>query len=222
MWKLPTDLPWFANRGQIIQVVTAIAAFMLGAYIAWPHLKANDFLSAGSILFYLVAASVIFQLRRFPLPQRDSPPLPLPPQPQAVKKDEDPFPTRTKAFTHTFSVGELFVARSHGTTTIKITLRGIVPNTDKKDDRDPEYFADVQVDMADFWLLNGGPETKKISDGRWHMPEGGRSIDRSVSCFSLGDTYFHCMIFKVEHIDHHAHEAIITLYDVVGSKRDDR
>jgi hypothetical protein len=216
MWKLPTDLPWFANRGQIIQVVTAAAAFLVAAYLAWPHLKADDFLSPGSILFYLIAASVIIQLRRFPLPQRH-----LQPQPQPAKtEEEDPFPTRSKVFTHTFSEGELFVARSYGTTSIKITLRGIIQNTDKKDERDPEYFADVQVDMADVWLLRGGPQTKKISDDRWHIPEGGRSIDRSISSFSLGDTYLSCMILKVEHIDHHAHKAIIILYDVFGRRRD--
>jgi hypothetical protein len=205
MWKGFNDLPWFSNRGQIIQVAAAVGAFFITAYLAWPHLQSNEFLSAGSILFYLLSALVILQLRRFPASL---------PQPDTV--DEDPFPTETNIFTHNFSEGELFTARIHDTNTVKLTLRAIIPNPDKKHQLDPEYLADVEIDTGVY--LSGGSETKKVTHERWHIPEAGNSKDRILFSFFLAETYVHLVVCKVDHIDHHARKAIITLCDVAGHK----
>ena len=51
---------WFANRGQIVQVALGALAFLLACIVAWPSLQANELLSPGSLLYFTIAAFVIF------------------------------------------------------------------------------------------------------------------------------------------------------------------
>jgi|ERR1035438_9399769 hypothetical protein len=50
---------WFANKGQVIQIVLAVIACAIAAVKTGPSLKANDWLSEGSILFYFLVALVV-------------------------------------------------------------------------------------------------------------------------------------------------------------------
>lgn len=50
---------WFANRGQILQLVIALVACVFGAIKAWPEMKANEFFSGGAILFYFLVFLVV-------------------------------------------------------------------------------------------------------------------------------------------------------------------
>ena len=58
--------PWYSTRLQVIQAgmqlpgfLVQLAPFLAGVYVAWPAFKANDLLSSGAILFYLLTASVL-------------------------------------------------------------------------------------------------------------------------------------------------------------------
>jgi hypothetical protein len=59
---MPTQ--WFANRFQVVQTGIQLAGFVLAAYLAWPTLKANEFLYPGPILLYLISASVLIAIGR--------------------------------------------------------------------------------------------------------------------------------------------------------------
>lgn len=50
---------WFANRGQLIQIVLAAGALILAGKKTWPDRRKIDFLSGRSIFFYFLAAGVL-------------------------------------------------------------------------------------------------------------------------------------------------------------------
>jgi len=50
---------WFSNRGQVAQAIFACMSALIASISAYPSLKDNDFLSRGSILFYLLVGVVI-------------------------------------------------------------------------------------------------------------------------------------------------------------------
>jgi hypothetical protein len=53
------NAPWFSNVGQIIQTVIALSALVISGIMAWPHLKQNDLLTGGAIIFYLMVGLVL-------------------------------------------------------------------------------------------------------------------------------------------------------------------
>jgi hypothetical protein len=55
----PEGPVWFANRGQILQLVVACIACVFAGTKAWPEMKQNEFLSAGALLFYALVALVL-------------------------------------------------------------------------------------------------------------------------------------------------------------------
>jgi len=80
---------WFANRGQIIQIVLAAVTLALAGRNAWPDIKKYELLSGGSILFYLLAAGVVVWIGRALRPTAMGSPLPSPATvPDAPKAEE--------------------------------------------------------------------------------------------------------------------------------------
>ena len=53
------NAPWFSNVGQIIQTVIALSALVISGIMAWPHLRGNDLLTGGAIIFYLMVGLVL-------------------------------------------------------------------------------------------------------------------------------------------------------------------
>jgi len=46
------QMQWFANRGQVVQIVLAGLACIFAAINAWPSIEAAKLLAPGPILFY--------------------------------------------------------------------------------------------------------------------------------------------------------------------------
>jgi hypothetical protein len=56
------SLPWFANKGQIIQIVLAALATGIAGFLAWPRFRENALLSGGAVLFYVLVLLVVVSL----------------------------------------------------------------------------------------------------------------------------------------------------------------
>lgn len=53
---------WFANRGQILQIVLQLIALIIAGRNAFPSFMANELLSLGALLFYALVASILVSL----------------------------------------------------------------------------------------------------------------------------------------------------------------
>ncbi len=53
---------WFANKGQILQIIIQGIALVIAAKKAFPDMDTSNFFSAGAIIFYLLVASVLVSL----------------------------------------------------------------------------------------------------------------------------------------------------------------
>jgi hypothetical protein len=53
---------WFANKGQIIQIILTLAALVLAGKKEFSEMSENNFFSAGAILFYLLVMLVLVSL----------------------------------------------------------------------------------------------------------------------------------------------------------------
>jgi len=58
------DRKWFANKGQIIQIVIATIACVFSGIKAWPDMRGNELFSLGAVLFYILVGLVIFSVGR--------------------------------------------------------------------------------------------------------------------------------------------------------------
>src|SRR5262245_6235568 len=54
------DQTWFANRGQIVQVILTAGGFAFAVYKGVPDLMNNQYFSAGSFLLYILVAAVVW------------------------------------------------------------------------------------------------------------------------------------------------------------------
>ena len=50
---------WFANKGQIIQIILGAIACIIAGIKGWPDMRRNNLFSAGALLFYLLIAIVL-------------------------------------------------------------------------------------------------------------------------------------------------------------------
>ena len=89
---------WFANRGQIIQVIiTAIACFIAGIK-AFPDFRRSDFFTVGTLVFVFVAVSVVLSIvqlgkalqRHLSIAPQQKPPENLKSAPRSIQAIREP------------------------------------------------------------------------------------------------------------------------------------
>jgi hypothetical protein len=204
---------WFANRGQMLQIVLAALGCFIAAINAWPNFKLDELFAIGPVIFYLLMALfAVLAVRTFgPKPSASSPLPPVTTPPSA------PAPAwrvrRAKTFTFTLRIGTYWEPPDPDFR-VRITLNGIAPyaltTTPRMAERKPEFSADLTVSGAG--LITGGALTSQVDTTRFLVPAASGPLSQeqfSLFAFEFSKSQVGFSGIRVEHINPHTNEAEI-------------
>lgn len=214
---------WFSNLGQLLQLIVAALA-LLTALNAWSAVKQLDFFALAPVIFYLSFGAlllvIIVRVGKFSGPPdtavrhgTTTPAVAPPPPTISSQRSLTPF-----IGTITILAGD-FYDGSHLRREFKITLKDVLTTTV------PKTIGEETVDAADLEigvggsLVYGGAETKQVSTNRFICPAVRNAHDaelRSVFQFVYTRDYFSFLAIRVDHVNLHAKEAVLTICYTTG------
>lgn len=220
---------WFSNRGQIVQLAAAILS-LLTAWNAWGAIKTLDFLSLGPIIFYVSIATLVisFYLRANHKSEFSTPSAPAvqpatrtkavadtsPRTPNAIAPPEPKWAASPTVQTFTLKAGAFFDG-THIRPELKITLKDITTATFKS-----HFILEETLEVSDIecrlggLVVYGGKQTKEIDVNRFLVPAANgflHSDERALYQLSFSNDHVSFFGLRVDHINMHAKEAVMTL-----------
>jgi hypothetical protein len=223
-WELGMSGKWFANRGQIGQLIVATFGLLLGLSIAWPQLSPHmDLLSFWPLVVVPFGAFIIFRLgrssksteltsqppARIPTPVAtfaSKPPEPSPPVrkfSEIVERfalDDDSVFIEKK----TVKLGDYWEIRE-GMSRLKVT-----PIAFKEAEKGRSYI-ELKIDTGGS-VFYGGDMAIESGVNRIALPETSSGFQAEEKCayqFSFSDRHVHFTAFRVDHINQFANEVVL-------------
>jgi hypothetical protein len=197
--------PWFANKGQMLQLTVAAVACLFSGIPAWQAVKNRDLWSIGPLLFLILAGWLAYSINRLVAASHALIASPTPPaskaSPEAAPARPDPFAPTVKVVTHTIPVGSSFeFPRGRLSGAISLKFRRILQNA-KEYPGDAEFGVELEVNA----IMEGGEKTKRLSAGRHILPEAptAASAEESSICqYSFDEQSAAFIGVRVKHIYH--------------------
>jgi hypothetical protein len=221
----------FTNTGQIIQTVLAFIACGFAAFNAWPNMSANNFLSAGSVIFIVLIVLVIYSVSRLSLSsiEWDSKDSTVEPKSSSAedRPDMDARAPKSKTVTEvswyqpkifieapTIALGEFFQSPNEE---LRVTVKDIRPP-----ENDPLGIgAELLFNVGGGVTYSGGAVTK-LGVNHFFVPMGdhlGNKEPFSVFYFSFSNTHVRLFCMHVDHVNMHTKTALLSLCRVTLMKR---
>jgi hypothetical protein len=219
---------WFANRGQIGQLVVAILGLLLALLIAWPQLGPHmDLVSLWPLVAVPLAALITFRLGRLSKSIELTPQLPVARSAAEPPERNQPirnFPEMAERFAldddsifiekKTVKLGDYWEIRE-GMSRLKIT-----PVDFKEGDRGEPY-VELKIDTGGS-MFYGGDGTIKPGVNQVALPETSSGFQAEPSCayqFSFSEKHVHFGAIRVDHINKFANEVVLEASAVALRKR---
>jgi hypothetical protein len=218
---------WFANRGQVIQVVIGAIALVLAGIKAWPSFRGDQVLSMGTILFYvliLLTVLSVWRLVRNAI-QASKPTEGKPPPKLAVTMDHIAHapivPVYPPAFVPKIEPGSIRIDQTFCATTItlssgdyqdfnwdgtdvRIEVSEVVKGTfDAGYNGVESYAASINVKFGGA-LVFAGNCCKRIGVNMYQVPRmqtGMREEESAFYLYTIGQDYFRFFRGYVDHIN---------------------
>jgi hypothetical protein len=213
---------WFSNRGQVVQILIAFVALVVGILVAFPHLPVqqgfNGFLSAWPIIIFPLVALILMWLNNERIHRTIETLAQKPPQ-VSVPAVPETEPVKSKV-----PYADLFQKPSGATDDVwRLT---------------EVYVVDVRVKVGSYWdeptaknkmrisvvaiheepgrrsaelairtggsIIYGGKQSDQVGTNRYTVTISGSGFDaeeRSIHQFSFGDQHIHFFVIRVDGLD---------------------
>jgi hypothetical protein len=224
---------WFSNRGQVLQVGIAVVALGIAIIVALPALAQHpNLLSWSPIILIPAIALGAFSFGKNYATSRPSipvtptstsaPPISSTMPPKAPSKasmeliaaamrKEEAFETTVNIYTSTLKMGS-FWQDEDTPRRIRVTANVISD--------EPEPRVELLFGMGA--LAHGGTQTKRTKTNQFLMRainSGFQAEEYCVYCFSYDEKHVWFFVVRVDHINKHANEIILSICKVSSFKR---
>lgn len=222
---------WFANPGQVIQIVLAAVGVGLTAKNAYPDFKADQLFSLGTFTFYVLivlfvvmAVKLVRSASRLPShnPNRslEFVPTAAPPSARVALQEikaltgtEKKTSFDTKVVYHRFDISLGDIREIDGLYgNIEVEFRDIKDNTDKKPG-ESEHGAVFHIGTGG-GLVYGGGRTKQVSTNCYFVPFARITQDEeeySIISFHYSERHLSLFVLYLNHINIHSNTATLTV-----------
>jgi hypothetical protein len=214
---------WFANRGQIGQLLVATLALIVGVVIAWPQLSPHmNVLQLWPIAIVPLAGLFVFRLGLLSRPTEPAPSLVSPPAATlpVVQPEKSNSPTQTPKPIERFGLDDdsLFIEKKtvklgdywevrEGISRLKITPVGF------KNDEKGRPYVELKMDTGGS-VFYGGDMAIESGVNRIALPATSSGFQSEECCayqFSFSDKHVHFIGVRVDHINGFANEVVLEL-----------
>jgi hypothetical protein len=213
---------WFSNRGQMIQVAVGTAALGIAVIVALPALVQHpDLLSwLPVILIPAIGLGAFSYGKNYPSPAASVPTPPSQASPAPIqtvanamlhRQTEEVFETEVNIYTPTVKLGG-FWTDDEALRRIRVTVVSISVEPEPR----------VELLFAMGAQAHGGTQTKRTKVNQYLMRptnSGFQAEEFCVTCFSFDEKHVWFFAVRVEHINAHAQEVVLSVCKVYSSKR---
>ena len=223
---------WFNNRGQIIQVVSAIVAVGIAIIVSLPALSQYSNL----LPWLLVILVPVIALGAFSYGKNFAATAPLPPpvalRPLVEATSPEPYKPSKAAVTMVanalLETKEAFETEiSFSNPTVKVGAFWTDPESNRRIRISVVALANDEEPRAELYfdtgaLAHGGTQTKRVKVNQYLMraaSSGYQSEEFCVYYFSFEEKHIWFFAVRVEHINIHAHEVVLAVCKVSSFKR---